>query len=88
MPHRASGTPGAKNAPKGIFYNREQDEDTEADFNSYGFKSTATPPPADCLTAFENDLYELIRGIQFTRHLNSFQQQMCNDASGLCLSMY
>ena len=64
---------------KVLFFNREQDEDGDTDFNSYGFKSTATPPSADCLTAFENDLYELIRGIQFTRHLNNFQQQLSSD---------
>ena len=56
---------------KVLFYNRDQDDsdDTEVRFSSYGFKSTAVPPPADCLTAFQNDLYELIRDIQFTRHL-------------------
>ena len=48
---------------KVLYHNQDQAQEDEMEFNSYGFKSTGVPPAADCLAAFEEDLYELIRRV-------------------------
>ena len=50
---------------KVMYYNRDpaEEDDTETEFNSYGFKSTRAPPATECLAAFEQDMYGLIRGV-------------------------
>ena len=42
-------------------------------------KPARSPPPVEHLNAFENDLYSLVRSIQFTPHQNAFQKQLNRD---------
>ena len=46
---------------------------------NYGFKSTKSPPSHKALEAFEDDLFEMIRAIEFRDYINPFQRQMSND---------
>ena len=54
--------------------------------NTYGFPSTKAPPPVEHLAAFEDDLYDLVRSIQFTPHLNEFQKQLHRDVKEITSS--
>ena len=54
--------------------------------NTYGFKSTKAPPPSEHLNAFENDLYDLVRNIQFTARRNEFQKQLTRDVREIARS--
>ena len=54
--------------------------------NTYGFKSTKAPPPMQHLNAFENDLYDLLRNIQFTTRRNEFQKQLAKDVKEIARS--
>ena len=46
---------------------------------NYGFKSTKSPPSHKALEAFEDDLFEMIRTIEFRDYINPFQKQMSSD---------
>lgn len=56
-------------------------KDNEIDHSSttFGFKSNSTPPQHESLTAFENDLYEMIRNIAFRNHTNKFLKKLETD---------
>ena len=47
--------------------------------NNYGFKSSKSPPSHKALEAFEDDLFEMIRTIEFRDYINPFQKQMSSD---------
>ena len=46
---------------------------------NFGFKSSYTPPANPCLTEFENELYELIRKIEFRNVNNDFLKKLDDD---------
>jgi len=62
--------------------NQEQDNVNETKAN-YGFKSEKSPPQHKALIPFENDLYELINTITFSRHRNSFQKKLVADIKSI-----
>ena len=43
------------------------------------FKSVKTPPKNEHLNAFENDLYDMVRNIEFKNVNSLFQKQLQND---------
>ena len=47
---------------------------------SFGFKSVKTLPKNEHLNAYENNLYDNVRNIEFKNVKSSFQQQLKNDA--------
>ena len=47
--------------------------------NTYGFKSSKAPPPSKHLAPFENDVYNMVRNIQFNTRTNLFQQKLRRD---------
>lgn len=49
---------------KAYFYDNQTEDNGEMKSN-FGFKSTTSPPQNQNLTAFENDLYEMLRKIEF-----------------------
>ena len=62
---------------KAFFFDHKNNEtDNNTDYESYGFKTERCPPQHPCLTAFENDLYDLSRSIQFQKYGNQFQHQL------------
>ena len=68
---------------KVLISEKPQDGDTN---KAYGFPSPKTPPPVEGLAAFEDDLYNLVRSIQFTPHLNEFQKQLHRDVKEIISS--
>ena len=50
---------------------------------SFGFKSTTTPPQSDRLNVLENDLYEMVKGVVFRMPRNNFQSKMKEDVAVL-----
>ena len=46
---------------------------------TYGFKTSQSPDPQPELRAFECDLYDMVRNIQFNRYSNDFQKQLKKD---------
>ena len=48
--------------------------------DNFGFKSVKTPPKNEHLNAFENDMYDMVRNIEFENAKSSFQHQLQNDA--------
>ena len=54
------------------------DEDgTEA--RNFGFKSTYIPEAVEGLQAFEKDVIDMLRKIQYSKRTNDFQQQLGRD---------
>ena len=45
----------------------------------YGFKTTCVPPKNEFLTGFENDIYSLVKSIEFRKKDNEFLSKMKND---------
>ena len=46
---------------------------------NYGFKTTCVPPKNEFLTGFENDIYSLVKSIEFRKKDNEFLSKMKND---------
>ena len=69
---------------KALFF--EKPEAAGPRLNTFGFKSTKAPPPMEHLNAFENDLYDLVRNIQFTTRRNEFQKQLARDVREMARS--
>ena len=53
------------------------------DKETFGFKSRCCPPTVEELCEFENDMMELIHGIQFKSVKNRFQQIMKQDIANI-----
>ena len=62
---------------KAFFF--DQQNHTAAENETYGFKSENAPPQHKDLNVFENDLYELVKSIQFKKVRSQFQQQLTSD---------
>ncbi len=61
---------------KAYFFDKEQSDNEDTGTN-YGFKSTKVPPQNQSLNAFENDLYAMVRSIEFKSSVdNAFQSQL------------
>ena len=50
---------------------------------SHGFKSLKTPPQNELLNPFENDLYDIMRNIEFKHRKNQFQSKMKQDLQNI-----
>ena len=63
---------------KAYFFEKDDNDESEI-VENYGFKTEKTPPQDSALTAFENDLYELVHSIQFSNNCNQFQHRLKKD---------
>lgn len=59
--------------------NDDEKEDEGTINHNFGFKSNKCPPKNESLNAFENDLYEMVRSIEFKNSHNEFLTKMKND---------
>ena len=64
--------------------NKNQEEESENDFNNFGFKSENLAPACEDLKPLENDLYKMMRNIEFKSSMevfkrNKFQQILYRD---------
>ena len=57
----------------------ENGENEQGADENYGFKSNKTPPQNDGLNSFENDLYELVRGLEYESSRTKFQKKLMKD---------
>ena len=48
-------------------------------FTKFGFTTSATPPQNKYLNAFENDMYKMIRKIEFIKVRNDFREKLKQD---------
>ena len=62
---------------KALFFEKPSVKQSHPNF---GFKSSKTPPQSQHLNAFENDLYDMIKNIEFKNVPNQFQQQLRTDS--------
>ena len=53
-------------------FRKENRENNSDQFKSFGFKTVATPPQNEDLNAFENDMNDMIRNVEFTNIRNEF----------------
>ena len=67
------------------WYQRDPDEKKkfENDVQSYGLKSTNSPPTNPLLHNFESEMYKLIGNIKFKNVRNEFQEKMSSDLKSL-----
>ena len=54
-----------------------------ASVNSFGFKFLAKPSQNEHLKAFEDDIYDMIRKIEFTNVRNDFQKKLQSDVQSI-----
>ena len=71
---------------KAFFFEKEREEESSSDNssedeqrNTFGFKTPLTPPKSHLLNAFENDMYDIIKKVDFDPRLNDFQQKLKRD---------
>ena len=61
------------------FFFENKNETSAEHTNNFGFKSMKTPPVNEHLRAFENDLYDMIKNIEFKKVDTAFQRQLSKD---------
>ena len=69
---------------KAFFY--EQGKTNEFVDNNFGFKSNKSPPQNQHLNAFEHDMYDMVKNIEFKQIPNKFQQQLQKDKKSILQS--
>ena len=64
---------------KAHFFDINNTENSNSPNFNFRFKSDITPSQKEHLNAFENDLYEMVRCIEFRLLRNAFQKQLATD---------
>ena len=62
-----------------VFFFDKKNQSEAATTNSYGFNSEKAPPQSNALIPFENDLYNMLSSITFTKRRPEFQKQLSRD---------
>ena len=62
---------------------RLNEQNDSRQFDNFGFKTSAAPPQNEYLNAFENDIYEMIRNIEFINVRNEFQDKLKQDLENM-----
>ena len=61
---------------KAYFYNKESSDQRSQPVSNFGFKSDYAPPKNEHLNAFEEDIYEMVRNIEFTKCHSPFLKSL------------
>ena len=64
---------------KVFHYEKSKENTDETNNETFGFKTLKTPPKNCSLNEFEDDLFELIKNIEFTERPNDFQKKLAKD---------
>ena len=64
---------------KAYHFCKENGQDDNRRFTNFAFKNSAALPQNEYLNAFENDMYEMIRKIEFIEIRNDFQDKLKQD---------
>ena len=67
---------------KAIFYDNPEDNN-RIHVETYGFKTEKTPQIVPALTAFENDLHEMVQNIKFNNKRTDFQTKLSKDIQNI-----
>ena len=62
---------------------KDNGQNNSRQYDNFGFKTSATPPQKEYLNAFENDMYEMIRNIEFINVRNEFQDKLEQDLENI-----
>ena len=68
---------------KVFFFERDDSNSSYEQFSNFGFNSEKTPPQNYALTPFENDLYDMIHSITFTKRRTNLQKQLARDTKDI-----
>ena len=64
------------------FLNKSNNNDDD-ERNTFGFRSPLSPPRNQLIYEFENDLYNMIKTIEFKPVKNNFQKQISSDLKSI-----
>ena len=67
---------------KAHFFDNKLDDNINTNDN-FGFKTTSSPPVNNNLTGFENDLYELVRNVEFRYVNDEFLDKLKSDVAAI-----
>ena len=62
---------------------KENRENHSDQCKNFGFKTVVTPPQNKDLNAFENDMYDMIRNVEFTNVRNEFLDHLNRDIESI-----
>ena len=65
------------------FKTEDADSQQKNKEETFGFRSERTPPRHECLSAFEEDLYKMVKNIKFRKVGNSFQTKLSKDLNDI-----
>ena len=68
---------------KAYHFCKENRENNSDHCKNFGFKTVVTPPQTEDLNAFENDMYDLIRNVEFTNIRNEFLDHLNRDIESI-----
>ena len=68
---------------KAYFYENKDQDNTEGEKKNFTFKSNYTPPQNELLSPFEDDMYELLRNIEFREKHNDFPYKLEDDVKNI-----
>ena len=72
---------------KAYFFENSNEINETTTATNFGFKSGKTPPKNEHLNAFKNDLYDLVRNIEFKRINTAFQNQLNKDINLIIMTL-
>ena len=59
---------------------------TATNYTNYGLRSNISPPQNPALTSFENDIYDIVKNIEFRNVRNNFQGKLKEDINRISFS--
>ena len=64
------------------FFDKHMMHDKD-DYANFGLRSNISPTQNPALTSFENDIYDMVRNIEFIKVHNDFQDKLKEDINGI-----
>ena len=68
---------------KASHFFKENRENNSDQCKNFEFKTAVTPPQNEDLNAFENDMYDMIRNVEFTNIRNEFLDHLNRDIESI-----
>ena len=69
--------------PLGSIFFRQPYTHDKDDYVNFGLRSNISPTQNPALTSFENDIYDMVRNIEFIKVHNDFQDKLKEDIKGI-----
>ena len=68
---------------KAFFSEKEENREDRIQTETYGFNTENTAPSKPLLMPFENDIYDWISTIKFSKHRSNFQKKLTTDRKNI-----